>query len=95
MTAPIKVLLADDQTLVRRSLARVLHESEFISVVAEVANADENDGLQAVGTEQIDDHHGQLLDIVAQAARAELAEVSQVLAQLGGFDAGGLGQRLA
>jgi DNA-binding NarL/FixJ family response regulator len=41
MNESIKVLLADDHTLVRRSVARVLHESPAISVVAEVANADE------------------------------------------------------
>ena len=33
-----------------------------------------------------------MFNIVAQAARAELPEISQVFAQLGGFDAGRLGQ---
>jgi len=41
-----------------------------------VADAYENYGLQAVGAEQIRDHLGQLLNIITQAARAELAEVS-------------------
>ena len=41
MNESIKVLLADDHTLVRRSVGRVLHESPAISVVAEVGNADE------------------------------------------------------
>jgi DNA-binding NarL/FixJ family response regulator len=41
MNETIKVLLADDHTLVRRAVARVLHESPSITVVAEVANADE------------------------------------------------------
>jgi len=36
-----------------------------------------------------------LLDIVAEAARAELAEIGEVLAKLGGLDAGDLGERLA
>jgi DNA-binding NarL/FixJ family response regulator len=41
MNGSIKVLLADDHTLVRRSVARMLHETPSITVVAEVANADE------------------------------------------------------
>ena len=41
MNESIKVLLADDHTLLRRAVGRVLHESASISVVAEVANADD------------------------------------------------------
>jgi DNA-binding NarL/FixJ family response regulator len=41
MNESIKVLLADDHTLVRRALGRVLHESPSIAVVAEVPNADD------------------------------------------------------
>jgi hypothetical protein len=36
-----------------------------------------------------------LLDVVPQTARAELAEVSQIFAKLGGLDARHLGQGLA
>ena len=41
MNESIKVLLADDHTLLRRAVGRVLHESPSIAVVAEVANADD------------------------------------------------------
>jgi DNA-binding NarL/FixJ family response regulator len=41
MNESIKVLLADDHTLVRRAVGRVLHESPSIAVVAEVGNADD------------------------------------------------------
>jgi len=41
MSDSIKVLLADDHTLLRRAVARVLHESPTITVVAEVGNADD------------------------------------------------------
>ena len=33
-------------------------------------------------------------DVVAESARAELAEVSEVFAELGGLDAGDFGERL-
>src|SRR6202034_222437 len=36
---------------------------------------------------------GQLRDIIAEAAGAELAEIGEVLAQLGGFDARDFGER--
>ncbi len=62
---------------------------------AEIADADEHDRLQAFGAELVGDHLRQLLDIVAEAARAELAEIGEVLAKLGGLDARDLGQRLA
>ena len=41
MSDAIKVLLADDHTLLRRAVARVLHENSAITVVAEVGNADD------------------------------------------------------
>lgn len=41
MNESIRVLLADDHTLLRRAVGRVLHESPSIAVVAEVANADD------------------------------------------------------
>ena len=43
--------------------------------------------------EQIGDHRRKLLYVVAEAARAELAEVGEVLAQLRRLDARRLGQR--
>ena len=62
---------------------------------AEVADADEDDGLEPGGSELVGDFPGELADIVAQAAGAEGAEVGEVLPELGGLDAGGLGERLA
>lgn len=41
MNESIKVLLADDHTLLRRAVGRVLHESPSIAVIAEVGNADD------------------------------------------------------
>jgi DNA-binding NarL/FixJ family response regulator len=41
MSDTIKVLLADDHTLLRRSVARVLHDNPMLTVVAEVGNADD------------------------------------------------------
>jgi DNA-binding NarL/FixJ family response regulator len=41
MSDAIKVLLADDHTLLRRAVARVLHDNPSLSVVAEVSNADD------------------------------------------------------
>src|SRR5436190_10606870 len=61
----------------------------------EIADADEDDGLKAGGAEQVGDHFAELLDIVTETAGAELAEVGQVFAELGGFDAGGFGESLA
>ena len=62
---------------------------------AEMAGADEHNWLQPGCAQQIGDHRGQLFDVVSQASRAELAEVSQVFAQLRGLDAGRLGEGLA
>jgi len=62
---------------------------------AEVADADEDDGLEAGGAEEVGDHRAELLDVVSEAAGAELAEVGEVFAELGGFDAGGLGEGFA
>jgi len=41
MNSNIKIILADDHTLVRQSLARLLNESSNMIVVAEVGTADE------------------------------------------------------
>lgn len=62
---------------------------------SQVPHPHQDDRLQAVGAQKVRRHPGQLPDIVAQAAGAELAKVSQVLAKLGGFDAGGPGQGIA
>src|SRR5439155_3061407 len=50
---------------------------------------------EAVRAEQVGDHFGQLLYVVAQPPRAELSEVSEVFAELGRFHAGGRRQRVA
>ena len=62
---------------------------------AEVAHAHEHDRLQARGAEHLGDHFRELLDLVAQPARAERAEVSEVLAQLRGLHARRARERLA
>ena len=53
------------------------------------------DRLQARRAEFVGDFFRQIRHVITEAARAEGAEISEVLAQLGGFDAGGLGERLA
>src|SRR5688572_5555134 len=62
---------------------------------AKVADANEDDGLEAVGAEEVEDHFAELLDVVSEPARAELAEVSEILAKLSGFHASGFGERFA
>ena len=62
---------------------------------AEVADADQDDRLQPRGAEFVGNLCGKFRHVVAEAARAEGAEIGEVLAQLRGLDAGGLGQRLA
>jgi hypothetical protein len=54
---------------------------------AQISHADEDDGLEAARAEQIGNHLRELLYIVAQSTRAELAEISQVFAQLRRLDA--------
>ncbi len=61
----------------------------------EMAGAHQNDRLQARRAEFLGNFFGQFRHVVAQAARAERAETGEVLAELRGFDAGGLGERLA
>ena len=61
----------------------------------QVADADEDDRLQTGGAEFVGNFSGQFVDIVAEAARAECAEVGEIFAELSGLDAGGLGERLA
>ena len=61
----------------------------------EVADADENDGLQSGGAEFFGDAAGEFGDVIAEAAGAEGAKAGQIFAELGGFYAGRLGQRLA
>ncbi len=61
----------------------------------EVADADEHDRLQLRGAEFAGNFLREFRDIVAKAARAERAEIGEVFAELGGFDAGGLGERFA
>jgi len=62
---------------------------------AEVADTDENDRLQAGRAEQVGNHFAELLNVVTESASAELAEVSEVFAELSGFDAGGFGEGFA
>lgn len=62
---------------------------------AEIADADQDDGLKTRRAEQVGDHFAELLDVVAKTARAELAEVGQVFAKLGRLHAGGFGKGFA
>src|SRR5471032_1098909 len=58
-------------------------------------DAYENDRLQPRRAQLLGNFLRQFNHIVAQAARAERAEISEVFAELRGLDAGGLGERLA
>lgn len=60
---------------------------------AEVTGADEDDGLEACGAEDVGEFFGEGGDGIAEAAGSEVADVGEVLAELGGFDAGGAGER--
>ncbi len=62
---------------------------------AQAADADNDDGLEAVGAEGVAESDGEQFDIVAKSAGAEVAEVGKVFAELGGGDAGDLGERFA
>src|SRR5690606_35137279 len=62
---------------------------------AEVADAYQNNRLQRSGAEQIRNHDAELLDIVAEPAGSELAKIGEILAQLGGLHARGLGEGFA
>jgi hypothetical protein len=53
---------------------------------AEIAGSGQDDGLQASGAQNFVELLVQRGDIVTEPARAELPEVSQILAQLGGLD---------
>lgn len=61
----------------------------------EIAHPDEDDRLQAVGAEQIGNHLRQLVHVVAETPGAELAEIGQVLAELGWLHSGRHRQGLA
>ena len=61
---------------------------------AEVAGAEHRHPQLAVEAEDLAQVQLQILDVVADAAHAELAEVGQVLADLGGVQVELLGQRL-
>jgi len=61
----------------------------------EITDADKNHRLQTVGAELIRNHLGQRGDVVAQAARAELAEVSKILSELSGLNARDFRERFA
>ena len=63
--------------------------------VAEVADADEGDGLVVVEPQRLLQLVTQRTHLVPDTADAVGADVGQVLAQLGGVDAGGRGQLLA
>jgi len=49
----------------------------------EVSDPDQNDRLQAVGSQEIGDHLPQLPDIVTEATGPELTKISKILAELG------------
>ena len=59
---------------------------------AEMTCADEDDGLEACGAEDVGEFFGESGDGVAEAAGSEVADVGEVFAKLGGFDAGGAGE---
>src|SRR5450432_361980 len=58
-------------------------------------DADQDDRLQMRRAKLLGNFFEKLRDLVAQAARAERAEIREVFAELGGLDAGGLRERLA
>jgi len=60
----------------------------------QVAHATSTTGCKLV-VPRTSESYPPLVDIVTQAARAELAEISKIFAQLRGFDTGRLGQGLA
>lgn len=60
---------------------------------AEVAGSDEDNGLKAGSAENVGKFFGESGDRVAETARSEVTYVGEVLAKLGGFDAGGAGER--
>ena len=59
---------------------------------AEVTSADEDDGLEAGGSENIGEFFGQGGDGIAEAAGSEVADVGEIFPELGGLDAGGAGE---
>jgi hypothetical protein len=61
----------------------------------EIAKADEDHGLKTGRAEFIRDTLGKFGDIVTQTARAERAKVSEVFAELRGFDSGNFRERIA
>ena len=62
---------------------------------AEMADADKDDWLKLFAPQNLGNPVAQLPDIVPKAARAEMTEAGQVLAQLGGFDTRRQRERLA
>ena len=62
---------------------------------SKMADANENHRLQPRSAEFVGDLCGKFHHIVTQAARAERAETGEVLAELRGFHAGDLRERLA
>ena len=61
---------------------------------AEVAGAHDRDAQLAIEAEDLPQVPAQVLDVVADAADAELAEIREVLANLRGVEVELLGQRL-
>ena len=59
---------------------------------SQVSGADDRDALHVVGAEDVLDAVGEQLDVVADSALAELAEVREIAADLSGVDLGHLGE---
>ena len=61
----------------------------------EIADANEDDRLQTGCAQFVGNHLGQFRDVISEPARAEMAEIGEVLAQLRRLHAGNLRERLA
>lgn len=73
--SPIRVVLADDHTMVREALARILDESGEITVVAQAS-----DGEQAV--EAVKSHHPQVVVLDYTMPQEHAPQVTQRLLKL-------------
>src|SRR6266404_6273154 len=65
------------------------------TAISRMADAHQNDRLQARRPQFVGNHLRKTSDIVPETSRAKLAKVGEVFAQLSGFDAGDFGKRFA
>lgn len=75
--------------------ARLLKAAIKEQCQAEVSDANHNDRLQFLCTQDVADNLRKLGNVVSQTPCAELTKVGEVFAKLGRFHAAGLGQRFA